>query len=117
MDKLQCNELRQFTKEFKKLARKYKSLPDDLARFIKIITAEPPKKSKRVHFITQHESFWIIKARLSCAYLKNSDLRIVFSYFAQERRIDLIEIYFKGDKENEDYERIEKYVKEQQNNA
>lgn len=117
MDELQCNELRQFRREFKRLARKYKSLPDDLDRFIKVISTEPPKRSKRVRFITQHESFWLIKARLSCTYLKNSDLRIVFTYFAQERRVDLIEIYFKGDKENEDRERIEKYLKEQQDNA
>jgi len=63
--------------------------------------------------VTQQESLWIIKARLSCVYLKNDDLRLIFSYFSEERRVDFIEIYYKGDKENHDQSLIDSYLNEQ----
>ena len=112
MDRLQCNLLSKFEKDFKKLSKRYRTLPDDFAQFIDVISAEPPKPSNRIAIITQHESLWIIKARLACMSLRNHDLRIIFAYFTQERRVDFIELYFKGDKEREDRERIKKYLSE-----
>lgn len=35
-----------------------------------------------------------------------SGIRVIYAYDEKEDRIDLIEIYFKGDKENEDRDRI-----------
>ena len=52
----------------------------------------------------------IVKARLFCRYLKGSSLRVIYSYFEQEQRIEFIEIYFKGDKENEDRHRVKEYL-------
>lgn len=36
----------------------------------------------------------------------HSGIRIIYAYHEVEDRIELIEIYFKGDKENEEKERI-----------
>jgi hypothetical protein len=38
-----------------------------------------------------------------------SGMRVIYAYFEEENRIELIEIYYKGDKENEDKKRIKKY--------
>jgi len=34
---------------------------------------------------------------------------VIYAYFEEEDRIELIEIYYKGDKENEDRDRISRY--------
>ena len=109
------NELPEFQKELKRLGRKYKSLPGDLQEFRNVVSAIPLGNSKHFNIITQTETFYILKARLFCRYLKHSSLRIVYSYFEHEQRIEFIELYFKGDKENEDRERIKEYLKNNQN--
>lgn len=40
-----------------------------------------------------------------------SGIRIIYAYNEKEDIIEFIEIYFKGDKENEDRERILKHFK------
>jgi len=109
------NELPEFQKDFKRLGKKYKSLPDDLQQFRNVVSVIPLGNSKHFNIITQTETFYILKARLFCKYLKGSSLRIVYSYFEQEQRIEFIELYFKGNKENEDRERIKEYLKNYQN--
>ncbi|MCD4674916.1 MAG: hypothetical protein K8S18_02835, partial [Desulfobacula sp.] len=59
----------------------------------------------------------IYKARkFACRSLKGkgskSGIRIIYAYFDKEDKIEFIEIYFKGDKENEDRNRLKKYTKE-----
>ena len=59
----------------------------------------------------------IYKARkFACRFLKGtgsrSGIRIIYAYYPDLDKIEFIEIYYKGDKENEDRERIErKYTK------
>lgn len=109
------DELPEFQKEFKRLGKKYKSLPDDLQEFRNVVSAVPRGNSKHFNVISQTEVVCIVKARLFCRYLKGTSLRIVYAYFEQEQRIEFIELYFKGDKENEDFERIKEYLKNYQN--
>jgi len=42
-----------------------------------------------------------------------SGIRIIYAFYIATYKVDFIEIYFKGDKENEDYERIKEYFKNQ----
>ena len=79
-----------------------------------MIAAVPPAPSRRVSILTQTESLSIVKARLACKYLRNSSLRVIFAYFIHERRVDFIELYFKGDKEREDGARINRYLRDHQ---
>ena len=56
----------------------------------------------------------IYKARkFACKSLKGtgsrSGIRIIYAYYEKEDVIEFIEIYYKGDKENEDRERILRY--------
>jgi len=105
------NELPEFSKEFKRLSKKYRSLADDLIEFKRIISIVPLGNSKHFNVITKTERCAIIKARLFCRYLKGSSLRIIYAFYCQSYKVDFIEIYFKGEKENEDREIIRAYLK------
>ena len=111
---MKFNELPKFKKDFKKFCVKYKSLPNDFQVFREIISVVPLGNSKHFNVITRNDFSCIVKARLFCKYLKGSSFRIVYSYFEQEQQVEFIELYFKGDKENEDHERIEEYLKNHQ---
>lgn len=104
------NELPEFSKEFKQLSKKYLSLVADLGEFKKIIEAIPLGTSKHFHVIARSKGVIVMKARFFCRYLKGSSLRIIYSYFQQKKTIEFIELYFKGNKENEDSERIKRYL-------
>lgn len=96
------NELSEFSKEFKQLSKKYLSLASDLDEFKKIIDTIPVGVSKHFHVIARSRGAIIVKARLFCRYLKGSSLRVIYSYMQQTNTIEFIELYFKGNKENED---------------
>ena len=104
------NELPEFAKEFKRLIKKYKSLPDDLEEFKRVIAVEPLGNSKHFTIITKNDYCTVVKARLFCRYLKGSSLRIIYAFHSNDLGVDFIEIYFKGDKENESRERIKAYL-------
>ena len=104
------DELREFQKECRNLGKKYRSLPDDLEEFRKVVTTFPRGNSKHFNVIAENEQFCIIKARLFCRYLKGSSLRIIYAYFESIQKIEFIEVYFKGDKENEDRSRVSQYL-------
>jgi len=104
------NELLEFSKEFKRLAKKYRSLPDDLEEFKRVIAVVPLGNSKHFNMMTKNEQCAVVKARLFCQYLKGSSLRVIYAYHVAISKVEFIEIYFKGDKENEDRERIKEYL-------
>ena len=105
------SELPEFSKECKRFSKKYRSLPDDLEDFKRIIDVAPLGNSKHFSIITQNEYCSIIKARLFCRYLKGASLRIIYAFHCQTSKVEFIEIYFKGEKENEDRGRIKDYLK------
>src|SRR3989338_2669832 len=96
------NEFPAFSKEFKRLAKKYRSLQDDLEEFKRVVEALPLGTGKHFNVVTRNENCVVIKARLFCRYLKGSSLRIIYGYKENSDSIDFIQIYFKGDTENED---------------
>ena len=104
------DELPEFQKELKRLAKKYISLPDDLREFRNVVSAVPLGNSKHFNVITKTEVLHIVKARLFCRYLKGSSMRVIYAYFEQTLHIEFIELYYKGDKENEDQSRIKEYL-------
>lgn len=106
------DELREFSREFKRFSKKYKSLPDDLEEFKRVVKITPLRNSKHFNIITRNDQCAVIKARLFCRYLKGSSLlRIVYAFHFQVCKVEFIEIYFKGNKTNEDRERIKEYLK------
>jgi|SRR3990172_2708242 len=106
--------LAEFEKEFKRLFKKYRTLDDDLEKFKKILIAAPIGIGKNFVIIYSSQTVKIIKARMACRVLRDRSLRIVYSCFEQEQRIEFIELYFKGDKENENRDRIKEYLQNYQ---
>lgn len=105
------SELPEFVKEYKRLAKKYRSILSDLQEFKNVVSVVPLGNSKHFNIIIQTKSVKIIKARFFCRYLKGSSLRIIYSYFETKKKIEFIEMYFKGDKENEDKKKNEAIYK------
>jgi hypothetical protein len=108
------NEIHEFQKDCKRLQKKYLSLKSDISEFQSVVSAVPLGNSKHFNVITQEDSIYIVKARLFCRYLKGSSMRIIYAFHAEEEKIEFIELYFKGDKENEDRGRIEEYLRKLQ---
>ncbi len=115
----EISRLPEFEKDIRKLLKRFKTLEDDLKIFIeKGLNLYHKLKidNKGVFQITnlQIESPKIYKAKkFACRSLKGrgvqSGIRVIYAYFEQEDKIELIEIYYKGDKENEDRTRISRY--------
>ena len=105
----------EFEKDFKKLSKKFKSLNNDLIEFKKVLNESPLGIGKHFNVITKTGSVYIIKARFFCKSLKKKDLRIIYAYIEKHQIVEMIgvefiEIYFKGNKENENKERIKNYL-------
>lgn len=111
------DEIIEFGKDRKKLTKKYRSLPDDLAQIKKVLSIEPdaaPPFSYRMEGLKIKSC--IIKIRkIACKSLKtkgvHSGLRLIYAYFKEEERIVFIEIYHKNEKATENRDRIIKYFK------
>jgi len=106
----------EFGKDLKKLVKRFSSLEEDLQTFIKVaLNAYHKQKidSNAMFHISDLgiKSPKIYKAKkFACKALKGkgaqSGIRVIYAYHEEEDWIEFIEIYFKGDKENEDRERI-----------
>lgn len=115
----EISHLPEFEKDIKRLLKRFKTLEDDLKVFIeKELNLYHKLKidNKGVFQITglQIKSPKIYKAKkFACRSLKGkgvqSGIRVIYAYFEEKDKVELIEIYYKGDKENEDRERILKY--------
>lgn len=112
----------EFEKDLKKLIKRFTSLEEDLQIFIKVAMNAFHKQnvdSKAILRISDLSinSPKIYKARkFACKALQGkgvqSGIRIIYACHEKEDWIEFTEIYYKGDKENEDRERILKYYGE-----
>jgi len=112
----------EFEKDLKRLAKRFSSLEDDLRMFIKVAMNAYHKQkidSNAIFHISDLgiRSPKIYKAKkFACKALKGkgaqSGIRVIYAYHEEEDWIEFIEIYYKGNKESEDRERIlSKYPK------
>lgn len=104
-------QLPEFDKEFKKLSKKYPSLVGDLKSFEKIIETYPVGVGTNFVILHHAPNVKIVKARLACKSLRGRSVRVVYAYHDDTITFVYIEVYFKGEKENEDRARIEEYLK------
>lgn len=122
MEKKIFNDIRrlpEFDRDFKKLCKRFRTLEEDLEVFIKTqlnLSHKLNIDNKGVFQIPGLNFDYpkVYKAKkFACRSLKGrgsgSGIRIIYAYYGMEDTIEFIEIYFKGDKENEDKERIKNY--------
>lgn len=115
----EISRIPEFEKDMRKLLKKFKTLEEDLKIFIE-------KELNLYHKLNidnkgifpipglQIEYLKIYKGKkFACKSLKGkgvqSGIRVIYAYFEKEDKIELIEIYYKGDKENGDRKRVIKY--------
>ena len=112
----EIKKLPEFEKEFKKLLKKFQSLDEDLDVFIDkqlVLTHKLGVDNGGVVRIAGLgiEEPKVYKAKkFACKSLKGkgaqSGIRIIYSYSSTRDVVEFIEIYYKGEKENEDRARI-----------
>jgi len=107
---IRSKQLPEFAREFKRLHKRYRSLAKDLRDFETIINTYPTGVGVNFVTIYNDEAVTIVKARLACASLRNRSLRIIYAYHGDRVEFVYIELYFKGDKANEDRVRIDDYL-------
>jgi len=117
---IEYEESEEFKKDLKKLVKRFVSLPGDLETVKKAVI-----ELRHIHdinnlsifeitgFNSEDISFWKIK-KFACRSLKGrgaqSGIRIIYSWRKHLNKVVFIEIYFKGDKANENKERIKKII-------
>lgn len=105
-----------FERDFKRLRKRYRTLGEDLHVFIKTalkLFHKSAHKSDGISHISglgiTYPPIYKVK-RFACRSLKgkgsNSGMRIIYAYKKDTDEINFVEIYYKGDKENEDKDRI-----------
>lgn len=108
---MKFNETNEFSKDFKRLSKKYKSLSFDLIEFKKIVSRLPCGSGRHFIILQNLDKIKIIKARFFCQYLKGASLRITYAFFEKKMTIHFIELYFKDEQENEDKIKIKNFIK------
>ena len=104
-------------KELKKLSKKYKTLKKDFTKLKELYLTTTPQGNGTKHWNLLHKNgkIEIYKVRMHCDATKGRFFRVIYAYYQDEKTIEVIEfieVYFKGNKEKENEERIKKYLKE-----
>ena len=114
----EISRLSEFDKDMKRLLKRFRTLEQDLKIFIEKqinLYYKLKKDNKGIFRLAdlQIKNPEIYKARkFACRALTGgaySGIRVIYAYFEEIDKIELIEIYYKGDKKNEDRKRIFKY--------
>ena len=109
-----------FERDIKMVAKKFRTIEDDLDVFIGTglyLFHKLNMDNKGIFRIMglPFDNPAVYKAKkFACRSLKgkgvHSGIRVIYAYYGEKDRIELVEIYYKGDKENEDRERIKKLI-------
>lgn len=103
-------QLPEFERELKKLSKKYPTLISDIEDVKQVILTVPTGIGKNFTIIAIDGDVTIVKVRVHCESLRSRSMRLIYSYHQGTFNFLYIEIYFKGDKENENRERIAEYL-------
>lgn len=105
-------QLPEFEKELKKLSKRYPSLIRDIEDVKQVLADSPTGIGKNFTIIRTTRDVKIVKVRIHCESLRARRARMIYAYHRDRVEFMYIELYFKGDKESEDRERIREYLKE-----
>lgn len=108
--------LPEFERDLKGLVKRFRTLEGDLATLLRAQVIPYHKLGIDNKGVFQVTGLPFLKPKIfkvkkfACRSLKgrgaNSGLRLVYAQFEEADKIELVEIYFKGDKENENRNRI-----------
>lgn len=104
---MKFDELDEFGRDLKRLLKKYKSLREDLAVVKKILTVMPDERPPFSCLIDHASSAArVIKLqKIACKSLKgagvNSGLNLIYAHVKGEKRIVMMRIYDRNEKQND----------------
>jgi hypothetical protein len=112
----EIERLPEFERDLKGLVKRFRTLEEDMATLLKtqlVLFHKLGVDNKGVFEIPgmpfDEPKMYKVK-KFACRALKgrgaNSGLRLIYAHFEEADKIELVEIYFKGDKEDEDRGRI-----------
>jgi len=116
------SETTEFSRDLKRLLKKFPSLNDDLETVkqydIELFHLQKINRNGIFEIENaennEHLQFFKIK-KFACKSLKGrgskSGIMVIYAFHCQSCKVEFIEIYFKGNKENEDRDRIKEYLK------
>lgn len=118
---INTDRLPEFSRDLKKLLKRFNTLEEDLSNFINAqikayheLNIDNGSIFEIPGFASEEPKIYKAK-KFACKALKGkgakSGIRVIYSYFAESQSVEFIEIYYKGDRENEDRERIKEYLK------
>ncbi len=105
------SQLPEFQKDLKKLASKYPSLHQDLKDLEDVLNVFPTGSGNNFTIIYHSEKVKLVKTRLACKSLRKRSMRVIYAFHDDIVTFVYIEMYFKGEKANEDSRRIKLYLK------
>ena len=109
-----------FDKDLRRLLKKFRTLEDDIEvakkntiELFHSMNIDNSSIEPIPNFCSDKLKICKIK-KFACKALKGrgvqSGMRIVYAYYTLSNTVDFIEMYFKGESENEDRERIKQYL-------
>jgi len=111
----------EFKNDLKKLRKRFRTIEEDLDIFIENQLqlfhklGIDNKGTVQISNLGIHSPKFYKARKFACRSLKGkgiaSGIRVIYAYFRDEDRIEFIEIYYKGDRENENRKRILRYYK------
>lgn len=122
MRTINYQETIEFTRDFKKLLKKFPSLKDDFEvnkqYRIELFHCQEINSNSIFEIDgagnTAYLRFYKVK-KFQCQSLKGkgaqSGIRVIYAYRREEQKIIFLEIYYKADQENEDRQRIKNFIK------
>lgn len=109
-------EVEPFQKDIKRLAKDFNTIRDDLKVLKKVLGVSPesrPPISIELNGLDLEPIITKVN-KMPCRSLPgqgaNTGLKLIYAYYKEEQRIVFIEIFFKGNKNSADLERIVKYL-------
>jgi mRNA-degrading endonuclease RelE of RelBE toxin-antitoxin system len=106
------DSLPEYVKDLKRLNKKFSTLNSDMEDVKKVLRIRPdaqPPLSYRIDGLGITSCVIKVKKIASDSFKgrgRNSGFRLIYAYFKKSEKIVLVELYHKGEKENEDRERI-----------
>jgi hypothetical protein len=120
---MEYSEISEFKRDLKKLLKRFHTLEEDVENMKKALLEpyffqdqEIPVSGilKMESFCGEYYASYKVKS-FACKALKGkgkcSGIRIILIYHKRECKITFIELYFKGDKDNECRERLQAFIK------
>jgi len=108
--------LPEFGRDFKKLSKRFRSLEEDFKTFVDTQLNLFHKQGIDNKGVLPISGLGIPNPKIykakkfACRSLKgrgvDSGIRVIYAYWEEKDKLEFMEIYFKGDKENEDRDRI-----------